>query len=154
MPPIRRLSADSMYEDKKENPTDSGLEATEVIGPVRTFEPKYITINNKKYMILSNIGEGGYGAVYKAYDVNTEQVLAIKDVKGKGEGEELKKSVLNEVYFLRQAKERKFKYTVKMYDYQILPYGYKIVSTYNICLFIDYTYIFTHFIIIIYFIFR
>ncbi|CAO3638804.1 unnamed protein product [Cunninghamella blakesleeana] len=125
--PLRRLSAATMYKDKGPNSGDDELEATRVIEPEKPYEPKYVTVNNEKYLILSDLGEGGYGAVYKVYHLNKREVFALKDIKGKGKGDELKKSILNEVYYLSQAKQRDFKYTVRIYDYQILPSGCKIV---------------------------
>ncbi len=45
-------------------------------------------INPKKYNLIEQIGEGGYGIVYKAEQISTGQIVAIKMLKFKAYGDE------------------------------------------------------------------
>ncbi|CAO3607243.1 unnamed protein product [Cunninghamella echinulata] len=114
-------------EKKKDNsPLQAEIDSTKIINVKEPFKNTIITIKDKEYTILDVIGKGGYGSVYRVIDKRSNNILAIKDAVGKGEGDELKKNILNEIYFLNHAMKKRFKYTVEMFDYEVLPYGYKI----------------------------
>ncbi|KAI9308851.1 kinase-like domain-containing protein [Cunninghamella echinulata] len=127
--PTYSIRHDLVYKnEKKKNDSlvQDEIDSTKIINVKEPFKNTIITIKDKEYTILDVIGKGGYGSVYRVIDKRSNNILAIKDAVGKGEGDELKKNILNEIYFLNHAMKKRFKYTVEMFDYEVLPYGYKI----------------------------
>lgn len=59
-----------------------------------------------KYEILSIVGEGAYGIVYKARNKETQEIIAIKKFKEGDEDEIVKKTTLREVKMLRLLKQQ------------------------------------------------
>lgn len=59
-----------------------------------------------KYEILSIVGEGAYGIVYKARNKETSEIIAIKKFKEGDEDEIVKKTTLREVKMLRLLKQQ------------------------------------------------
>ncbi|KAH8019905.1 hypothetical protein HPB51_023364 [Rhipicephalus microplus] len=64
----------------------------------------------KNYVILEKIGEGAYGAVYKAQCKATNEVVAIKKIRVEDGDEEIPATTIREVALLRELKHENIKY--------------------------------------------
>ena len=69
---------------------------------------------SKKYKVLSHLGDGSYGKVYKAMNLKTENLVAIKSVKKKKDKEDEDKIVSNEIDLLKRLSHPNI---VKIYEF-------------------------------------
>ena len=62
--------------------------------------------NENKYEIIAKIGEGGYGMIYKAREINTSNIVTIKQIKRQypETNEGIPQSVLCEINILNELK--------------------------------------------------
>lgn len=58
----------------------------------------------ERYAKLEKIGEGTYGVVYKARDVNTEQIVALKKIRLEAEDEGVPSTAIREISLLKELK--------------------------------------------------
>lgn len=56
----------------------------------------------RKYHLLEKLGEGTYGTVYKAQDKETEEVVALKQIKLDNSDDGFPNTALREITLLRK----------------------------------------------------
>lgn len=91
-------------EDKRQRPRPRAQQLA--IGDARSAR-SLLTMNravNECYGNAVIVGQGGYGVVYKATNLVTNEVVAIKKVKTYNERGSIEKSTMREVHFLRKLK--------------------------------------------------
>ena len=59
---------------------------------------------NEKYKKLENIGEGAYGIVYKAVELETQKIVAIKKIRSNKIDDGINFTALREIKFLKELK--------------------------------------------------
>lgn len=62
----------------------------------------------ENYEVLSVIGEGAFGKVYKAKDKKTDILVAIKDIKFQNEEEGIPSTALREIATLKNLKQHPY----------------------------------------------
>ena len=82
---------------------------------------------SKKYKVLSHLGNGSYGKVYKAMNLKTENLVAIKSVKKKKDKEDEDKFVSNEIDFLKRLSHPNI---VKIYEFYDIKDNYYLITEY------------------------
>ena len=82
---------------------------------------------SKKYKVLSNLGNGSYGKVYKAMNIKTETLVAIKSVKKKKDKEDEDKFVSNEIDLLKRLSHPNI---VKIYEFYDIKDNYYLITEY------------------------
>ena len=82
---------------------------------------------SKKYKVLSHLGNGSYGKVYKAMNLKTENLVAIKSVKKKKDKEDEDKIVSNEIDFLKRLSHPNI---VKIYEFYDIKDNYYLITEY------------------------
>ena len=82
---------------------------------------------SKKYKVLSHLGNGSYGKVYKAMNLKTENLVAIKSVKKKKDKEDEDKFISNEIDFLKRLSHPNI---VKIYEFYDIKDNYYLITEY------------------------
>ena len=82
---------------------------------------------SKKYKVLSHLGNGSYGKVYKAMNLKTENLVAIKSVKKKKDKEDEDKIVSNEIDLLKRLSHPNI---VKIYEFYDIKDNYYLITEY------------------------
>uniref|UniRef100_H2YL44 Protein kinase domain-containing protein n=1 Tax=Ciona savignyi TaxID=51511 RepID=H2YL44_CIOSA len=76
-----------------------------------------LCVNNKNYLVLKQLGEGGSSKVSQVFCLQSKTTMAVKQVSLKGADEPTKNEFKNEIEFLM--KLRRNPYIVHLYDYQL-----------------------------------
>ena len=82
---------------------------------------------SKKYKVLAHLGDGSYGKVYKAMNLKTENLVAIKSVKKKKDKEDEDKIVSNEIDLLKRLSHPNI---VKIYEFYDIKDNYYLITEY------------------------
>ncbi|XP_078485790.1 uncharacterized protein LOC100176899 [Ciona intestinalis] len=78
-----------------------------------------ICINNKHYLVIKELGEGGSSKVLQVFCAETKSILALKKVSLKDCDESTKNEFTNEIEFL--LKLRNNSHIVHLYDFELTP---------------------------------
>lgn len=81
----------------------------------------------KKFEILDKLGSGGFGTVYKAKDINLNQIVAIKVIPKRGISPELTERIKKEV---KIARELSGKYVLRYWSLEEFKNSFAIVMEY------------------------
>lgn len=85
--------------------TSIQISNTDIIQPQQPQQPSLTyTFSNKlaKYKVIEKVGEGTYGVVFKAIDITTGKLVAIKRIRLEREEEGVPSTTLREIALLKQ----------------------------------------------------
>src|SRR4051812_48675335 len=85
----------------------------------------------ERYIKLEKIGEGTYGKVYKAKDVKTNELVAMKRISLESEDDGIPSTAIREISLLKQLQHPNVVryFALNVHDDQILLFWFGFVST-------------------------
>ena len=87
--------------------------------PLQTGKP------SKKYKILAVLGNGSFGKVYKAINIKTRNIVAIKSIKKKKESKNEENNIENEINVLKKLDHPNI---VKIYEFYNIKDNYYLIT--------------------------